>query len=234
MALTLCIWATPAFLPAAQPVLAPTARHAVVQMDIRSREAGECFKVGTISSISGSVASAPVKMSALLMSNGNLNTMDFGNIALAMQLALFGVMYRWAVRSDDNDSLKQVTVGAFALIRALASTPVSGKMAPDVWIQVAAHFGESALAFGLAAAAVEYSWAKGWGFRLPGYSGLPAFGRRGYYEDPRMYEDERFTRQMYRDRAPQFNNYEDRPPYFDDVGNRGRVIPRRGRDPLIR
>ena len=45
---------------------------------------------------------------------------------LSLSLLLFGIVYRYAVRSDDNPMLKQGAVGAFAITRA-----VSQLNAPD-------------------------------------------------------------------------------------------------------
>lgn len=85
---------------------------------------------------------------------------------LAFQLALFGVIYRYAVRSDGDDLVKQAAVAMFALFRALSLTNGTTNWNADSWVQLGAYFGESALAFGTAAAALEYAWDKGWASRL--------------------------------------------------------------------
>lgn len=39
---------------------------------------------------------------------------------LSLSLLLFGILYRYAVRGDDNPMLKQGAVGAFAITRAVS------------------------------------------------------------------------------------------------------------------
>jgi len=86
--------------------------------------------------------------------------MAFGTTTLAVQLALFGVIYRYAARSDSSDKVNFVTMFGFALCRALACIPQ--EFSSDTWLQLGVYFGESALAFGAAACAVEYAWDRGW------------------------------------------------------------------------
>ena len=143
----------------------------------------ESGKAGAIAAVSGSLASAPA---ALLASSAFTPQWEFSTDALAVSLLLFGVVYRYAVRSDDNDQLKQGAVGAFALVRTLSSVRVDGQCtaiplncgAPlgyldwDMLLQLGAYFGESALAFGGAAFAFEVCWSKGWAAKIPA-TGLP-------------------------------------------------------------
>lgn len=146
----------------------------------------ESAKAGAIAVVSGSLLAAPA---ALLASDAFTAQWEFSTDALALQLALFGVVYRYAVRSDDNDQLRQGAVGAFALTRTLAAARVGEQCTPlplscgpplgyldwNLLIQLAALFGESALAFGGAAFALEYAWDSGWAQRIP-KSGLPTQG----------------------------------------------------------
>ena len=143
----------------------------------------ESAKAGVIAAASGSLLAAPA---ALLASDAFSAQWEFSTDALAVQLALFGVVYRYAVRSDDNDQLRQGAVGAFALTRTLAAARVGVQCTPlplscgpplgyldwDILLQLAALFGESALAFGGAAFALEYAWNSGWARRIPA-GGLP-------------------------------------------------------------
>lgn len=238
--LALSIFA-PAFLPSATtPFVVPTVQRpaaASVVLRYYDEEPNEIAKNGVIASFFGSLASAPVKMSVLLATNaGSTAVTDFSNVALAIQLAVFGVVYRYAVRNDENDKLKQLTVGSFSIVRAFSCVNAlsTSKIAPDKWVQVAAYFGESALAFGLAAAALEYAWGKGWCRRLPGYSGLPfdGFGPTRFdpYVDDRQYRASQFrsNRQVqYRDGEPYYDGYSGRD------GIRGRLRDP-ARDPVIR
>jgi len=110
-----------------------------------------------------------VKATALMTSKAMTASLAFNTWSLAVQLALFGIIYRYAVRSDGDDLTRGGMLFMFTLFRALASTHMAEKTSgwtPDMWLQLAAYFGESALAFGAAATALEYAWERGWTQRL--------------------------------------------------------------------
>ena len=101
-------------------------------------------------------------------------------------LLLFGVVYRYAVRTDENPMLKQGVVGAFVVTRSWALiTPPSTCSALPLncgaplgyldWALIGqlAYLGiASALAFGGAAVALELVFDKGFVGRIPA-GGLP-------------------------------------------------------------
>jgi len=60
-----------------------------------------------------------------LTHTNSLPQWEFNTDAMAIQGALFGVVYRYCVREDSNPQLKQGCVGAFVLIRALPQVQVS-------------------------------------------------------------------------------------------------------------
>jgi len=243
--LALNIAVASAFQPAATlPLLAPTPlRAAPIAMmynydedeEFIDIEKEESIKTCAFAAISGTVASAPVKASALLASNAfakatTVGQWEFSTCVLAVQLALFGLVYRAAVRSDDNDNQKQGCIGAFALFRALSATQVSATWNPSsffdphMWLTLGVYMGESAIAFGCAAAAIEMAWNRGWSRPLPGV-GLPV--TRNYYNDYGEYEAQQFgprrpgpgfrgsvrPTRLGRGREPYFN---DGRPYADD------------------
>ena len=86
-----------------------------------AEERMESGKAGAIAALTGSLCSAPA---ALLASTAFTPQWEFATDTLVVQLLLFGVVYRYAVRSDDNEQLKQGAVGAFALVRTLSSVQV--------------------------------------------------------------------------------------------------------------
>ena len=143
----------------------------------------ESGKAALIAGVGGSLAAAPV---ALIASDAFSAQWEFATDALAVQLFLFGVVYRYAVRSDDNPMLKQGATGAFAVTRTLASArvgeqctalplscgPPLGYLDWDLIIQLSALFAESTVAFGAAALLLEVAFDKGWARRLPA-AGLP-------------------------------------------------------------
>jgi len=219
--LTLCTCIVTAFLPSPTPPLLAVPRSTIsVQLNL-AEERVESVKAGVIAAFSGSLAEVPVKASALLASSsigtGAVKASAFANFftaqwefntyALAVQLALFGVVYRCIVRSDDNVMLTQGAVGAFAMCHALSATQVTSMWSTSMWVQLGTYFSESVIAFGVAAATLEFAWSKGFGRRLPGV-GLPPdrYGWRPW----RPFRDEQ---QYYLDEPPP-GPYPPRDPYY--------------------
>ena len=115
-----------------------------------------------------------------------------------MQLALFGVVYRCAVRCDDSSPLRQGAVAAAALCNALSTLPLATK---DLWtdktmLSFFVHFGEDVIAFGFAARALEWAWSRGYADPLPGI-GLPPEERYYYDQPPRYYDRPQLPPQSY-------------------------------------
>jgi len=161
--LALCLVAS-AFMPSPTPALSPVVgRMATPVMEVDRFAVTENTKTGATAALGGTVAAAPVKAATMIASKALTAQVAFSTYALAAQLMLFGVVYRYVVRTDGNDMVKQGVVGMFAMCRALASTTVTASTSyPDAWLQIGAYFGESALAFAAGAAAIEYAWDKGW------------------------------------------------------------------------
>ena len=163
--------------PVNRGVRSPTVRCSLAE------ERVESGKAGLIAALSGSLCAIPP---ALVATTAFTPQWEFSTDAIALQLALFGVVYRYAVRSDGNEQLKQGVVGAFAVTRMLCSVQVStecsaiplncgpplGYLNWDMLLQLGAYFGESAIAFGGAAFALELCWEKGWAAKIPA-TGLP-------------------------------------------------------------
>ena len=91
-----------------------------------AEERTESAKAGAIAAVAGSLCATPA---ALVASTAFTPQWEFATDVLAVQLLLFGVVYRYAVRSDDNEMLKQGAVGAFALVRTL-TTPDGAALGP--------------------------------------------------------------------------------------------------------
>eukprot|EP00965_Chrysotila_dentata_P016237 537313-Pleurochrysis_carterae.AAC.1 len=136
----------------------PSAMHAapmsMARPSVQSRASLKCalaeeriesVKVGFVSLLSGSVLMAPL---ALLEPGAFSAQWELAHDMLPLMLGLFGIVYRYAVRSDENDMLKQVfchtvkctrkagtvraccllsmgVVGAFAITRSLSALQVS-------------------------------------------------------------------------------------------------------------
>eukprot|EP00568_Trieres_chinensis_P006241 CAMPEP_0183306566 /NCGR_PEP_ID=MMETSP0160_2-20130417/12731_1 /TAXON_ID=2839 ORGANISM="Odontella Sinensis, Strain Grunow 1884" /NCGR_SAMPLE_ID=MMETSP0160_2 /ASSEMBLY_ACC=CAM_ASM_000250 /LENGTH=206 /DNA_ID=CAMNT_0025469975 /DNA_START=22 /DNA_END=642 /DNA_ORIENTATION=+ len=144
-------------------------------------ESVKCLVVG---SVSGGVALTPFTAlhnlllgaagDATSVQNG-LAQFEFDTDMGAVQAGLFAIVYRYCVREDTNPMLAQGVVGAFVLTRTLGrvSIPTYCSAAPldcgaplgyldwSVLTQLALNGAEGAALFGVAAAAMEYSFGKG-------------------------------------------------------------------------
>ena len=103
-------------------------------------------------------------------------TWEFQADGLALMLLLFGVVYRYAVRTDENPMLKQGVVGAFVITRswALITPPATctalplncgaplGYLSWDMILQGTYATIETGAACAAAAAAIEFCFSKGW------------------------------------------------------------------------
>ena len=100
---------------------------------------------------------------------------EFDSDVLALSLALFGITYRYTIRDDANDMLKQGAVGAFAITRMLSlihvseactSLPLScgpplGYLNYQMIFSSLYHFFESFVAYFGAAVAIDKSIENG-------------------------------------------------------------------------
>ena len=84
----------------------------------------ESVKCAVISSVGGSLLYAPFSITLALFSGGLTGQWEFNTDMLAVSLAVFGLTYRYAIREDDNNNLKDGVVTAFVLTRTLANIHV--------------------------------------------------------------------------------------------------------------
>jgi hypothetical protein len=144
----------------------------------QGKERIESVKAAVVSTVAGSFANAPFSvMGGLLFDGGRLTpTWEFSNDALALQLFLFGVVYRYAVRTDENPNLKQGVVGAFAVSRVLNMIRIDDAVCSSLPLNCGAPFGyvswsmiqqallvglPSLLAFGISAYVLDSSFKRG-------------------------------------------------------------------------
>ncbi|EKX55238.1 hypothetical protein GUITHDRAFT_131487 [Guillardia theta CCMP2712] len=106
---------------------------------------------------------------------------ELAHDGLAFMLALFGLVYRYAIRGDGNPQLKQGVLGAFVITRAWSMLQASDSCsalplscgAPlsyfnwEMILQGSGAAVESVLAFGAAAVAMEFGFSKGWVKKFP-------------------------------------------------------------------
>ena len=120
----------------------------------------ESAKAATISAIGGVLLSLPLALSQF---SGNAFN-QFADVgATALSCALFGIVYRYAVRENIDDfQLKGGVVGAFGLVRGVGQAEVfmdvasnNGELSFAAFAQAAAICGESVLVFLFAGLCVE-------------------------------------------------------------------------------
>lgn len=125
----------------------------------------ESAKVGTISATGGVLLSLPLALSQF---NGNAFN-QFADVgATAVSCALFGIVYRYAVRENIDDfQLKGGVVGAFGLVRGFGQAEVfmdvasnNNELSFSSFAQAAAICGESVLVFLFAGLCVEAAMAR--------------------------------------------------------------------------
>ena len=159
---------------------APPSRHPPIRCAL-AEERANSGKAAVFSAVAGSVAALPAALVGGAV-GGFTPQWELSHDVLALQLALFGVVYRYAAREDESEMLKQGVVGAFAVTRASAATQASAACtalplscgAPigyASWEMIAQGAGvgaESLLAFGGSALALEYACSRGWLSKLAG------------------------------------------------------------------
>ena len=119
----------------------------------------ESAKAAACSAIFGTALSAPLLLSQ--SPGGFVTAESLGGVFVST--ALFGVVYRYAVRDDfGNDELKFGVLGAFGLTRGLGEADVylhgSDATSFSSWAEAALLAGESVLTFAFAYAALEYGF----------------------------------------------------------------------------
>ena len=162
------------------PRIALPSRHPPIRCAL-AEERANSGKAAVFSAVAGSVAALPAALVGGAV-GGFTPQWELSHDVLALQLALFGVVYRYAAREDESEMLKQGVVGAFAVTRASAATQASASCtalplscgAPigyASWEMIAQGAGvgaESLLAFGGSALALEYACSRGWLSKLAG------------------------------------------------------------------
>lgn len=91
-------------------------RNVRLQENLAAKRA-ESGKAAVAATVAGNIGGLPV---TLLDPNAFTPQWELQADGLAIMLLLFGVVYRYAVRTDDNPMLKMGVVGAFVITRAWA------------------------------------------------------------------------------------------------------------------
>lgn len=139
----------------------------------------ESVKSVVLGALSGGVALTPIAYLHYVVFSGVPSTAqwEFVTDMSSLEAALFAIVYRYAVRANDNNPmLNQGVVGAFVVVRTLANIQVTDtcqsvplRCGPPLgyfdWnmIQQAAWGGlESAVLFGAASLAMEFAFRQKW------------------------------------------------------------------------
>eukprot|EP00531_Pseudo-nitzschia_arenysensis_P011249 CAMPEP_0116135934 /NCGR_PEP_ID=MMETSP0329-20121206/11455_1 /TAXON_ID=697910 /ORGANISM="Pseudo-nitzschia arenysensis, Strain B593" /LENGTH=229 /DNA_ID=CAMNT_0003630767 /DNA_START=153 /DNA_END=842 /DNA_ORIENTATION=+ len=139
----------------------------------------ESLKSVVLGALSGGIALTPIAYLhyVALSSVPNTAQWEFTTDMSSLEAALFAIVYRYAVRANDNNPmLNQGVVGAFVVVRTLANIQVTDtcqsvplRCGPPLgyfdWnmIQQAAWGGvESAFLFGAASLAMEFAFKQNW------------------------------------------------------------------------
>lgn len=124
----------------------------------------ESVKAGSLSGITAGISYVAIAMIDRLM----LPEYSRSLISLSLEAAilivtgfLFGVTYRYIIRTDRNDHLNSGAVLAFGLVRGLAQIDVSKFELSQVWLN-GLIVGKSILLFFIARYAIDFALAAGW------------------------------------------------------------------------
>jgi hypothetical protein len=85
----------------------------------------ESIKCVAIAGLSGSVAMAPVSALRNAVLSGSLSQWEFDTDMGSLEAGLFGIVYRYCIREDENSQLSSGCVGAFAIVRTLSRIETS-------------------------------------------------------------------------------------------------------------
>ena len=124
----------------------------------------ESLKAGIVAAISFSIAYSITLVSNLyLLENADLEQL---NLLLRLGAALFsgllfGVTYRYIIRTDSNSHLSDGAVIAFGLVRSLALLELSGNIRDKLYVLIVLSI-ESLLCFALARVTLDFALTRKW------------------------------------------------------------------------
>jgi len=130
----------------------------------RDGDRAESGKAAAVAAAGGAFAALPLLLA--VDHPGFTNVVSFAaSIAACL---LFGITYRYAVRTDETDTqLKAGVVAAFGLVRAIGAADIflateeSGRLTLEVFGLSALYAAQSMLVVGFAAVAMELAFSKG-------------------------------------------------------------------------
>jgi hypothetical protein len=124
----------------------------------------ESIKAGSLGGIAtGIVSGLTIAFDLAVFHNSSHSLLCLGlEIAIAIVCGfLFGVTYRYIIRTDRNDHLNDGAVLAFGLVRGLALVDVSDFALSQVWVD-GLIIGKSVVMFAIARYAIDYALKVNW------------------------------------------------------------------------
>ena len=124
----------------------------------------ESVKAGSLSGITAGISYVAITtIDKLMLPEYSQSLISLGlEVAISIVTGfLFGVTYRYIVRTDRNDHLNAGAVLAFGLVRGLAQLDVSNFERNQIWID-GLIVGKSILLFSIARYLLDLALAAGW------------------------------------------------------------------------
>jgi hypothetical protein len=124
----------------------------------------ESVKAGSLGGISAGIGYVSIAMLETLSFPKYLPSLMSLSLAAAISIVtgfLFGITYRYIIRTDRNDHLNSGAVLAFGLVRGLAQIDVSKFELSQIWLD-GSIVAESILLFSIARYAIDRALVAGW------------------------------------------------------------------------
>jgi hypothetical protein len=124
----------------------------------------ESVKAGSLGGVAAGISYGLILMfEQLILAEHSRSLISFGLEASIVILTgfLFGVTYRYVIRTDRNDHLNSGAVLAFGLVRGLAQLNITAFDLDQVWL-AGLVVGKSILLFAIARYAIDYALKQCW------------------------------------------------------------------------
>ena len=124
----------------------------------------ESVKAGSLSGIAAGIGYGSIATIGILMSPEYSRSLTSLGLEAAISIVtgfLFGITYRYIIRTDRNDHLNSGAVLAFGLVRGLAQIDVSKFELSQIWLDISI-VGESILLFSIARYVLDRALVAGW------------------------------------------------------------------------
>jgi hypothetical protein len=124
----------------------------------------ESIKAGSLGGIAGGIVyGVTISIDRFLLHESSQSLLCLSlQVAIAIVCGfLFGVTYRYIIRTDRNDHLNDGAVLAFGLVRGLAQVDVKDFALSQVWVDVLI-IAKSVVMFAIARYAIDYALKANW------------------------------------------------------------------------